>query len=289
MKIITGLTLAALSGIATASPFYVDVNTNYAPGIDKACPTCTSVKNELTYAYQSYSVTLDSDGSGGLSAGDVITTSGGLAVGGLADNVVTGFLPSGFGGVNADNGYGTDWLLTFDFTGLTGQITEYTPGTSLEIAYGPGGTFHLYFTTDGGTLYNFMNIDVLGAATGSGGTLLAGLADFSNVGVLTDADPTNDWMVNLLHSAHANCAGDTGFYDIWKNCDGSGIGLIDIGFLADFNTNLASVSITDNGPAGATLSGNHDGSASFNVPEPGSLLLIGGSLLLLGAGRAKRS
>lgn len=290
MKILLGCALATLSSVSMATPFYVDAGSNFAAGNDKVCPTCTSLKNELTYAYQSVSTTVDSDGSGNLSVGDAISTSGGIGTGsgGIGSNVVTGFNPSESFGDNADNGYGgTNWLMTFSFTGLQGIVTEYTPGVALEIAYGPGGQFDLFFTDDGTTLYNFMDISVLGATTGSGGTILSGIADFTDVDVLTDADPTNDWMANLLHSGGANCAGDTGFYDIWKNCDGSGIGLITIGFLADFNTNATQIVVTDNGAAGATLAGNHDGSAGFQLPEPGSLVLLASSLLLLGGSKRR--
>lgn len=301
-KTLIALAISALSvsGTAFASPFYVETDTNFNGATtatsDKVCDTCTALKDEITYIYQSISTTLDTDGSGDLSAGDTIFTNGGLNVfpgGTIIKNQVTGFNPSESFGVSNDNGYGgSNWLLSFSFTGLIGTITEYVPNTTLELAYGPSGSFDLFYSDDGVNFYNFMDIEITGAVTTSGGTLLSGLVNFADVDVLNDigTDPggLNDWMVDLFHSGTATCGGSDSFFDIWTNCDGTGLDLMEIQFLADFNTNAATIDITDNGAQGAILIGDHDGSAVFNIPEPSTLALLGGSLLLLGAGARRK-
>jgi len=282
-KIILGLGLIAASNIASASPFYVDMGTNYAPGLDKVNPTSTSLKNEVTYLYQSQSVVTDTNSDGVISAGDTITTQGGygmgggLGFGGIGTNVITGFNPSESFGGHADNGYGgSNWLMTFAFTGLTGTITSYTPGSVLEIAYGAAGHFNLFVTTDGTTFNNFMDINVTGAQTVSGGTLLTGALDFTTV------DPGYN---NIFHSGDSNCAGDNSF-----NAITSCVPAMDIQFLADFNTNAATIDITDNGDGTFNVNGNHDGSAVFNsVPEPTSIALLGLGLLGLSMRRQKQA
>ena len=282
-KIILGLSILALSNVASADPFYVDIGTNYAPGNDKVKATSTSLKNELTYIYESQSVVTDLDANG-IDVGDTITTQGGYGIGGpsfgdIGNNQVTGFNPSESFGDNADNGYGgSNWLLTFSFTGLQGIITDYTAGSTLEIAYGAFGHFDLFVTEDGTTFNNFMDLIVTGAKTVSGGTLLTALVDFTNV----DAG-YND----IFHSGNRDCAGDDSFEAIV----GCGAPPMEINFLADFNTNAATIDIIDNLDGTFDLNGNHDGSAVFNsVPEPSVLALLGVGLSIFGfASRRKNN
>jgi hypothetical protein len=104
---------------------------------------------------------------------------------------------------------------------------------------------------------------------------MVGLADFTNV----DAGYNN-----LIHSGDADCGGLNGFFDIFTNCGSA----MPIAFFADFNTNVTTSQFTDNGDGTFELTSNHDGSATFSVPEPGTLALLGGSLVLMG-GMARRN
>ncbi|MCW9058182.1 MAG: PEP-CTERM sorting domain-containing protein [Gammaproteobacteria bacterium] len=282
-KTLLAAALLAVGGSATAAPFYMDIGSNFdgqiAPAGDKVCDTCTSVKDELTFAYDSTTTIIDNDISGTINAGDTIITDGGLAVGGLATNQVTGFLPAEVFGANSDNGYGSsnDWVMSFSITGLAGVVTGVSGGVP-QFAYGPG-LIELFVTFDGLSFNNFMDINVTGGGATGVSTILTGTADFTAV----DAG-FND----LFHSGTYDCLGDDSFFGIWSNC-GQGAGeMLTINFFASFDTNIFVSDFTDNGDGTFSLTSNHDGSATFAVPEPSTLALLGGSMLLLG-GMARRN
>jgi hypothetical protein len=283
-KLTAAVALTAAGAAAQAAPFYLDIGALYqAPAGDQMCATCTSMKDEFTLKYRSSSVVTDMDASGTITAGDKIVTTGGLAAGGgVQYNAVTGLNPGGFGGPS-DNGFGATWGMTFSVTGLTGIISSVTSAGVPLLQYGPGSVLHLYLIGPGSLVQtNFMNIDILGGASDGLGTGLFGQVDFTG---------TSGTWGNLFHSGTYSCGGSTGFYDIWKNC-GAGAALdLSFDFLAHFDSN---VFVTDFSPDGTDSSGrqqflvtsNHDGSATFSIPEPGSLALVG--LGLLGAGMVRR-
>lgn len=269
------LTMAILLAASSASAgnFYLDVGTAYGPLGGQVTPTSTSMKNQFTFQYESNTIINDLDANG-IDGGDTLTTIAGLAVGSLANNNVTGFTPNQVFNTNSNNGYGTNWLLSFSITGLNGSVTGVTGAGVPLFAYGPG-LLEMFITFDGVTLNNFMDVNILGGGATGVGIEMVGLADFTNV----DAGYNN-----LIHSGDASCGGLTGFYDIFTNCGAT----MPISFFADFNTNVTTSAFTNNLDGTFELTSNHDGSATFSVPEPGTLALLGGSLVLMG-GMARRN
>lgn len=283
-KTLLSIALATISTASLADPFYIDNGTDFTPfDSGQYTATSTGLKNQLTYQYESISTVISP--ATGITAGSLISTIGGINVGSDANNNVTGFSPNQTGsGANSNNGFGSlfgagGWGLTFGFSGLTGVIVD---PTTLNIAYGPGGLFQLYYldavNPTAVAANNFMNINVTGAITTGTGILLKGDVDFTGI-------TASNALKNLFHSGTSNCAGNDSFFAITTNCGTA----MSIEFLADFNTNAAQVVQTYNNDGTWTLTGNHDGSAVFNsVPEPEVLALLGGAFLMFGAARRNK-
>lgn len=279
-KSLLAASILLAAGSVSADPFYLDVGTDYSlTDSDQVCATCTSMKNELLFTYQS-STTIADNGDGTIGNGDLISTNGGLAVGPLGTNQVTGFSPNEVFGADSNNGYGSNWLMSFSVTGLNGMVTGVSGAGVPLFTYGPG-LLELFITFDNVTFNNFMDIAITGGGATGVSTVLLGKADFTNV----DAG-FND----LFHSGTTTCLGSDSFFDIWTNCGPDGL---DMNFFASFDTNIFVSDFTPvdtNGDGVAdifTLTSDHDGSATF-VTEPGTLALMGISLLALG-GLARRN
>jgi hypothetical protein len=299
-KTILALALATFGGYAMAGPFYIDNNTDW-DGLDETtsdalCANCTTMLDEITYIYESTSTVIEQGTVDGvIEVGDLILTNGGLNYGpnGYASNAVTNFNPveGGFGTTGNNNDFNNQWVMSFDFSGLMGQIAgiEYGNGTDqdptfLQLQYGPGGVIDLYYQdiTDPGNWINFMDVLVTGGTTTGTGTAIIGTVDF------TDVDAAPAWMYNLFHSGQATCNGSDSFYDIWSNCDGTLSDLLTISFYAHFDTDPTEIDFTYLGDGEHVLQGLHDGSAEFNIPEPATLALVGTSMLLLGGARRRK-
>ncbi|MBU1225400.1 MAG: PEP-CTERM sorting domain-containing protein [Gammaproteobacteria bacterium] len=274
-KSLLAASILLAAGSVSAAPFYLDVGTDYSlTDSGQVCATCTSMKDEILFLYDSTTTIVDTDGSLSINAGDALTTDGGLAVGPLGTNQITGFSPNEVFGADSNNGYGPNWLMSFSVTGLDGVVTGVSGLGVPLFTYGPG-LLELFITFNGVTFNNFMDIAITGGGATGVSTILTGMVDFTTV----DAG-FND----LFHSGTTDCMGSDSFFDIWTNC---GVAL-PISFFASFDTNIFVSDFTFDGVDTFTLTSNHDGSATFTVPEPGTLALMGISLLAMG-GMARRS
>ncbi len=298
-----GCAALALSaaGVANAGLFYLDVGHDYATPrgdvtADRACVGCTAVKEELNFQYQSTTVITDNNLTPGINVGNTTSTNAGIALpvhgsdgGALTANNVTGFLPNEGSASDSNNSYGGNrWQIYFGITGLTGTVTSMPFGLP-EITYN-GGSFlkmYIYDSFSGTTLLNFMNIAITGGASGSGGTILNGTVDFTGI--------ENNAFANLFHSASYSCGGGTGFYELWNTCGDTPPGDLKIAFTGDFNTDISKLS---NPVVGGTpgvdfltytiTDARHNGSAVLDIPEPGSLALLGLGLAGLGVIQRRR-
>jgi len=281
LKALCAALAVSAAGVASASQIYLDIGNNYTAGTDKVCDTCTSLKDELTYKYQSTTVITDMDGSGSITAGDAVSTSIGLFGGNqLAFNQVTSLNPSETFGVYSDNGYRSPWTLTFKGENLLGTVSSISGGVPL-LSYGAGGLLEMLLTFNGATFNNFMDLVVsFGGATGLG-TVLFGSPSFTAV----DAGYNN-----LFHAGNGvSCNGLTGFKDLMA-CNPPPV----ITFEASQDTNVlisefSSAGFDAQGRERFAVSTNHDGSITFNVPEPTTLFLMGGALLGLGLSSRRRA
>lgn len=269
-----GLLFAVAAPSALADQFYIDVGADFGDnGFAQADGNnTTGWLDEMTYVYQSSTLVTDAD-LNGPDAGDAITTTGGFIDGNVPSvslNQITGFNPSQSiidPSSPSENGYGA-WGITFQFelfgTLGAGLTTDFTSGNI---------TFYYYDATMVGTNFTeLFTISVTGTQQSVGGPRLTG--EVTSVG--TD-------MVNTV------VAGDV--FNFATGSFGDHLdGFMEIMASVDFNTDPSQVTSVNNGDGTWTLTGQHDGSVSFAVPEPSALAVMAlGLLVLAGLGRNRKA
>lgn len=267
---------------ASASQIYLDIGTNYtgANQTGKVNATSTGAKDEILYKYQSTTVITDLDGNG-IDAGDLVSTSIGLfGSNGLAGNFVSGFDPNQVLGSASNNGYNSNWQMSFKGENLLGVVSGVNgvgPAGIPLLSYAAGGLIQMLLTFDGSTFQNFMNLLVGGGGATGVGTVLFGVPSFGG---------TDPQFNELIHAANGvNCGGNTSLKAL-VSCNPSPI---KVGWVASQDTNVTLSQFVDNGDGTFTVSTNHDGSLRFDIPEPSMLLLMGGALLGLGLSSRRRA
>lgn len=286
LKALCAALAVSAASVASASQIYLDFGpggdfTN--PDIGKYCPTCTGLKNEIGYVYQSTTTITDLDGNG-IDAGDSIKTSVGLfGLNLLGDNKVDGFQPGQNppANTNSDNGLNTSFWMSFrgvDLEGTVGGMNTQGTSSTLDdiplLQYNAGGLIEMLLTFDGVNFINFMNLLVGGGGATGVSTVLFGQPDFTGV----DAQYNN-----LIHAANGvNCGGATGLQTL-ASCGAT------INWVASQDTNVTLSQFSYDGQRTYIVTTNHDGSLRFDIPEPSMLLLMGGALLGLGLSSRRRA
>jgi len=276
------LLLSAVIGLASvnASASGIDTAVYYDDGT-----IITSLIAQLNFDYQSQSTVTDTNNNNTLDAGDTISSVGGVAIyntngGGvdLADfdeaalnsgvapgtaldyNSVTSATP---GSAFSGTGYGDeDWILSFALNDFVGTFN----GASFDYTSGDVAVYGLYASGSDGDWDSLQELFTL-SITSTVTTGTAVLYSSSVTNVVNDYFYTNhagDSFQTTLSNPN-----DTVFINLAQNAFGSSF----IGY----TNGVAELGIT-----------NHDGSMTFQVPEPTSIAILGLGLLgFAGANRRK--
>lgn len=292
MKKIFGLAaglglLAVTAGTGYAVPLMLDVSVAGAPAHGDA-NTLTGVFDQLAFASQTSTIQYDTNGDGVLTVGDRFSDAGDLRVN---DLLAPGIIDKE--GLNQLGGY----ELTAKWTDLTGYVAELDNAdptdTRLGLVY-DSGTINFYLDSALNSVFaNPAGTAPPAGAGGAGfddGTLVATLSVLEGKGFtfidFTGNDLANQGSVELSLQFTYMLDG------FWLNA--LGIDLLDISPVNwHFLTTDMNIDTPTNMPYPGALYvaySNQNGSAEMTVvPEPSTLLLLGGGLLGLAFVGRKRA
>ncbi|MDY0267987.1 PEP-CTERM sorting domain-containing protein [Trichloromonas sp.] len=288
LGLVVGLGLVAITaGTGYAMPLIWDVGAASAPAYGDA-DTLTGVFDQIAFASQTSTIQYDTNGNGILNVGDRFGDAGDLRVN---DLLASGIIDKE--GLNQLDGYEVtaQWS---DLTGYVAGLDNADPtNTRLDLIY-DGGTINFYL--DAALDSEFANPAGSAPPAGAGGTgfangtLIATLSVLQGLGHtfldFTGSDLANQGSVEL--SLQFSYLLD----DFWLNA--LGVDLLDIAPVDwYFMTTDMNIDTPTNVPYDNALYiaySNQNGSGEMTVvPEPSTLLLLGGGLLGLAFVGRKRS
>jgi|TARA_R110001592_G_scaffold283444_2_gene551348 hypothetical protein len=281
-KVVATVVALSFTGAAAADQFYINVGADFggngANNTTAAGITTTGWLEQLSIAYQSTSTITDAGtygaADGTLSAGDSILSSGGVSnanfntLSDIQFNLVNNFEPAAttFGGPS-NNGLTGDWGLTFGFSDLAGTWNgfgfDYTSGTVSMYYY--DNTM-----TTVGQLVRLFDLNVSSGGDTGNSTVLGGkLTNFGGAGTVNGVDAGDVFVTNF------------GTFEDYASLPSN-----EVFFAASQDTQNLGNLVFANGVA--EVSGSHNGSINFQVPEPTSIAILGLGLLgMAGASRRK--
>jgi len=280
-KLLTAAVVAlSFAGTVSADPIFIDNGVD----VNGSGSTQTSWFDSLQFTYASQSLLTDVDGDGVVSIDDTIVSNSGMALGQTAGNVLathaTNLLGLGFGD---DNGFWNggaptagQWGITFGFTDISGVLTN----TGFQYN---AGTINLY-------AFDAAAVAAAAAATGASTDVSASITHLFDLNVATGGDTGNSTVfsgdiIDFFGPDTFNIAYGNGSETF------SAAALLPGGlqFLVSNDTQGLVGSEFAEEETTLEVSGQHEGSVTFNVPEPTSIAILGLGLLGFAGARRRKS
>lgn len=282
---------ALAAGAAQAESITIDVAGAGGTGLFGG-PSGTGLFDQLQFFSNTTTTQFDTDASGGLSLNDAFADTGNANI--------TGPIPSTyFAGINFGLSGGGIWSeITVSWNNLNGYLSGINPdgsgGINVNQVY-TSGTFNFYYDQPGDHSY--------GATIGSGddtgmtdGTLVltlqldpsvasTGLLNFNGSGQFTSGSSAIHTVVTFAQPGFWFLNGTTDFASLLLNQQ------IILSFIDQNTDDIVQTACAPTEGCLFKIDSNHDGSINFQtrpVPVPGTVGLLGGALLALGAANLRK-